>query len=191
LLEWNTDKRRYLSDLAAAGVSVVPTVFVDPGAELEPLDGPFVVKPAISAGGRRSARFEQKELGAARELVARIHAEGGTAMVQPHLGDAVEIGLIFVDGRHSHAVRRRVPLPEAGEREVLFLDEQIDSAKASHADRTVAEAALACAGPDLLYGRVDLMAGVVLELEIAEPSLYLGFADGAARRFAEAIASRL
>ena len=60
LLEWNTDKRRYLTDLAAAGVPVVPTVFVDPGAELEPLDGPFVVKPAISAGGRRSARFEQE-----------------------------------------------------------------------------------------------------------------------------------
>ena len=74
---------------------------------------------------------------------------------------------------------------------MLYLDEQIDSAEASDADRTVAEAALACAGPDLLYGRVDLMAGVVLELEIAEPSLYLGFGDGAARRFAEAIALRL
>jgi glutathione synthase/RimK-type ligase-like ATP-grasp enzyme len=191
LLEWNTDKRRYLSDLAAAGVPVVPTVFVDPGADLEPLDGPSVVKPTISAGGRRSALFEQEQLGAARELVDRIHAEGGTAMIQPHLGDAVEIGLIFVDGRHSHAVRRRVPLPEAGERQVLYLDEQIDSDEASAADRTVAEAALACAGPDLLYGRVDFMAGVVLELEIAEPSLYLGFGDGAARRFAEAIASRL
>ena len=43
------------------------------------------------------------------------------------------------------------------------------------------------AGADLLYGRVDLMAGVVLELEVAEPSLYLGFDDGAARRFAAAI----
>jgi hypothetical protein len=35
------------------------------------------------------------------------------------------------------------------------------------------------------------MAGVVLELEIAEPSLYLTYAEGAARRFAEAITRRL
>ncbi|MGE5272245.1 MAG: ATP-grasp domain-containing protein [Verrucomicrobiota bacterium] len=191
LLAWNTDKRRYLGDLAAAGVPVVSTVFVDPGDDLEPPDEPFVVKPAVSAGGRRSARFERGEVGAARELVARIHAEGCAAMVQPFLEDAVEIGLISIDGRHSHAVRRRVPLPEASEREVLYLDEQIDPAEASESDRAVADAALACAGPDLLYGRVDLMAGVVLELEITEPSLYLGFAEGAAGRFAEAIARRL
>ena len=191
LLEWNTDKRRYLGDLAAAGVPVVPTVFVDPGCELEPPDGPFVVKPAVSAGGRRSARFEPGGLDAARRLVARIHGEGGTAMVQPDLGDAVEIGLISIDGRHSHAVRRHVPLPEVGEREVLYLDERIGRTQATRADRAVADAALACAGPDLLYGRVDLMAGVVLELEIAEPSLYLGYDEGAAGRFAAAIARRL
>ena len=56
VLEWNTDKERYLTDLAARGVPVVPTEFVPPGAALEPPHGPFVVKPAISAGGRNSAR---------------------------------------------------------------------------------------------------------------------------------------
>jgi glutathione synthase/RimK-type ligase-like ATP-grasp enzyme len=193
LLEWNTDKRRYLTDLAAAGVPVVPTVFVDPGGELQPPDGPFVVKPAVSAGGRSSARFEHGEIDAARELVGRIHTEGRTAMVQPHLGDQAEIGLVSIDGRHSHAVGRRVPLPRASEQKVLYLDEQIGPAVATRRDREVAAAALACAGSGsgLLYGRVDLMAGVVLELEIAEPSLYLAFGDGAARRFAAAIARRL
>jgi glutathione synthase/RimK-type ligase-like ATP-grasp enzyme len=191
LLEWNTDKRQYLTDLGDADVPVVSTTFVGPGEELEPPAGPFVVKPAISAGGRRSARFEEGEVAAARSLVARIHAEGRTAMVQPYLGDAVEIGLVYVDGRYSHAVRRRVPLPEAGEREVLYLDEDLAPTDAAPTDRTTAEAALACAGPDLLYGRVDLMAGVVLELEITEPSLYLTYGEGAAARFAQAIASRL
>jgi glutathione synthase/RimK-type ligase-like ATP-grasp enzyme len=191
LLKWNTDKRRYLSDLAAAGVPVVPTAFVEPGEELQPPEGPFVVKPTVSAGGRRSARFEQYELDAGRSLVARIHAEGRTAMVQPYLGDAVEIGLVYVGGRYSHAVRRRVPLPEAGERDVLYLNEDLAPTDAPPTARATAEAALACAGTELLYGRVDLMAGVVLELEITEPSLYLLYADGAARRFAEAIARRL
>ena len=46
----------------------------------------------------------------------------------------------------------------------------------------------------LLYARVDLLrdaagAPFVLELELAEPSLFLGFAAGAAERFAQQIAA--
>lgn len=188
VLEWNTDKERYLTDLAAQGVPVVPTEFVPPGEELEPPDGPFVVKPAISAGGRNSARFEPADAEAARGLVARIHAAGRTAMVQPFLGEHEETALVYIDDAYSHAVRRRVPLPAAGARDVFFLDEELARAEATAGERAVAEAAL----PDgLLYGRVDLMDGLVLELEIAEPSLYLTYGDGAAARFAAAISQRL
>jgi glutathione synthase/RimK-type ligase-like ATP-grasp enzyme len=188
VLEWNTDKERYLTDLAARGVPVVPTEFVAPGAELEPPGEPFVVKPAISAGGRNSARFDPADAEAARELVARIHAAGRTAMVQPFLGEHEETALVYIDGAYSHAVRRRVPLPAAGARDVFFLDEELAPTEAVAEEQAVAEAAL----PDgLLYGRVDLMGGLVLELEVAEPSLYLTYSDGAARRFAGAIAQRL
>ena len=191
VLEWNTDKQRYLTDLAAAGVPIVPTEFVAPGGELEPPRGPFVVKPAISAGGRSSARFEQDELAAARTLVARIHADGRTAMVQPYLGDVEETDLVYIDGAYSHALHRRVPLPAAGDRDVFYLDEELRPAQAGERDRAVAEQALASAPDELLYGRVDLVGGAVLELEIAEPSLYLGFGDGAAARLAAAISRRL
>jgi glutathione synthase/RimK-type ligase-like ATP-grasp enzyme len=188
ILEWNTDKERYLTDLAARGVPVVPTEFIAPGGELEPPDEPFVVKPAISAGGRNSARFEASEAEAARELVARIQAAGRTAMVQPFLGEHEETALVYIDGAYSHAVRRRVPLPAAGARDVFFLDEELGTAEATAEERAVAEKAL----PEgLLYGRVDLMGGLVLELEIAEPSLYLTYAGGAAARFAAAISQRL
>jgi glutathione synthase/RimK-type ligase-like ATP-grasp enzyme len=188
VLEWNTDKERYLTDLAARGVPVVPTEFVAPGTALEPPDVPFVVKPAISAGGRNSARFDPADAEAARELVARIHAAGRTAMVQPFLGEHEETALVYIDGAYSHAVRRRVPLPAAGARDVFFLDEELARAEATPDERAVAEAAL----PEgLLYGRVDLMGGLVLELEIAEPSLYLTYADGAVARFAAAIVQRL
>ena len=191
LLEWNTDKRRYLTDLAAAGVPVVSTSFVEPGQAIESPAGPFVVKPSISAGGRRSARFEPDDIGAAQSLVRRIHADGGTAMIQPHLGDADEVGLVYLEGLFSHAVRRRVQLPDAGEREVLYLDEELGPAEAAEAEQRIAEAALACAGTDLLYGRIDLMAGVVLELEVTEPSLYLTYDEDATTRFARAIAARV
>jgi glutathione synthase/RimK-type ligase-like ATP-grasp enzyme len=191
VLEWSTDKQRYLADLAAAAVPVVTTTFLEPGDELEPSGGPFVVKPAISAGGRSSARFEAHELDDGRALVARIHAEDRTAMIQPYLGDRDEKALVYLDGECSHAVRRRVPLPAAGDRDVLFLEEELDPAEATRAELAIAEAALSCAPAPLLYGRVDLLGDQVLELEVAEPSLYLGFGGDAANRFARAISRRL
>ena len=191
VLDWNTDKERYLTDLAAAGVPVVPTWFVPPGGVFEPPEEPFVVKPAISAGGRSSARFEPRQADESRALVARIHADGRTAMVQPYLGDVEETDLVYVDGAFSHALHRRVPLPAAGEREVFYLDEELRPAEASDSERQVAERALALAPADLLYGRVDLVDGAVLELEVAEPSLYLSFRAHAAEELARAIATHL
>ena len=191
VLEWNTDKRLYLTDLDQAGVPIVPTAFVEPGGELHPPDGRFVVKPAVSAGGRSSARFEPSEVDDARRLVSRIHAEGRTAMVQPFVDGHEEKALVYLDGAYSHTVRRVVPLPAAGDREVFFLEEELSPGEATAEEREIAEAALACAPAQLLYGRVDLIGDAVLELEIAEPSLYLGFREGSATRFAEAIARRL
>jgi glutathione synthase/RimK-type ligase-like ATP-grasp enzyme len=191
VLEWNTDKERYLTDLVAAGVPIVPTRFVAPGEPLDPPGERFVVKPAISAGGRSSAWFAPTDVDAARALVDRIHGVGRTAMVQPYLGEAVETALVYVDGEYSHALRRVVPLPSAGEREVFYLDEQLAPAEATAAQRAVADAAVACAPGELLYARVDLLGDAVLELEVAEPSLYLRFDTGAAARFAAAISQRL
>ena len=95
------------------------------GRALDPPGERFVVKPAISAGGRSSAWFSPTEADAARALVGPIHGEGRTAMVQPYLDEAVETALVYVDGEYSHALRRVVPLPAAGEREVFYLDEQV------------------------------------------------------------------
>ncbi len=98
VLEWNTDKQRYLTDLAAAGVPTVETRFVEPEGRFEAPAGAFVVKPAVSAGGRSSARFEPGEAEAAAALVARIQADGRVAMVQPYLGEVEETALVYVEG---------------------------------------------------------------------------------------------
>ena len=190
LLEWNTDKR-YLEQLAGAGVPTVPTRFVQPGSTFEPPAEPFVVKPSVSAGGRSSARFEADEVDAAHALVAAIHAEGRTAMIQPYLSGAEEKALVYVDGDYSHALLRRVPLPAAGSPPVLYLDEELAPAEASAEERETARAALGCAPGEPLYARVDLLGGAVLELELTEPSLYLGYGEGSADRFARAISARL
>jgi glutathione synthase/RimK-type ligase-like ATP-grasp enzyme len=184
-LEWNTDKS-YLEDLPAA----VETKFVQPGAPFEAPGEPFVVKPSVSAGGRSSARFGPGEQSAAHDLVARIHAEGRTAMIQPFV-EGEEKALVYIDGSYSHALRRRVPLPAGAERPGLYLEEQLAQAEATAQERDTAEAALACAPGNPLYGRVDLLGGLVLELELAEPSLYFSFGAGSADRLAQAVAATL
>ena len=190
LLEWNTDKR-YLEDLAAAGVPTVPTRFVAPGATFEPPCRPFVIKPSVSAGGRRSAWFAPEEAAAGQALVRRIQARGETVMIQPYLADAKEKALVYIDGAYSHALRRSAPLPGGGERHVFYLDEQLAPGDATTLERETAEAALACAPGEPLYARVDLLGGAVLELELTEPSLYLEFGPGSADSLAAAVSARL
>lgn len=198
VVAWNVDKR-YLADLRAAGVPVVPTAFVPPGNAPPSTDGEVVVKPAVSAGARDTARL--RDPAAIADLVARIHASGRTAMVQPYL-DTVdadgETAVVFVGGRASHAARKG-PLLRAGAGPVegLYAEESMSARTAGAAEVAVAAAALAVVPADdepLLYARVDLLPGpggpVVLEVEVTEPSLFLGL-GGAVEAFADAVARRL
>ncbi len=62
VIRWNTDKH-YLAELEAAGVPVVPTIWLEPDLHLSgralhtrfPAGGDFVIKPAVSAGSRTPA----------------------------------------------------------------------------------------------------------------------------------------
>jgi glutathione synthase/RimK-type ligase-like ATP-grasp enzyme len=206
VVSWNTDKR-YLATLAAAGVPVVPTRWLEPGPPWQPpAAGEFVVKPAVGAGSKDTGRYDLADA-AHRALasahVARLHEARRAVMVQPYLAavDAVgETALVFLGGRFSHAVRKGPLLdgPDTGE-VGLYKAEAISPRVASPAEVGVAGRALAAVpgGPEaLLYARVDLIPGpggdpLVVEVELTEPSLFLGYAEGAARRFAAAIASRL
>lgn len=203
VLAWSSDKR-YLGDLAAAGVPVVPTAFAAPGEAMAwPGEGELVVKPAVSAGSIDTERYPAARRDQAEAHVARLHADGRVAMAQPYLGavDAAgETAMVFLDGAFSHAVRKGPMLRD--EREVvagLFLKEEIGPATPTAAEEAVARAAMGRVpggGGDLLYGRVDLIPGpdgapVVIELELLEPSLFLAHVPGTAERLAAAIARRL
>jgi glutathione synthase/RimK-type ligase-like ATP-grasp enzyme len=202
IVRWSTDKR-YLAELAAAGVPVTPTVYVEPGAPFEPLPGRFVVKPVVSAGGRRSAAYHPERAAEASDHVRALHAEGRAAMVQPYL-EAIdsegETGLVYLGGRYSHAFRKEPLLGTgAGPGTGLYLEEEIERREPTAADLAAGAAALAALPfdpRDLLYARVDVAPGphgrpLVLEVELAEPSLYLWSDPSAAERFAEAISARL
>ena len=64
VISWNTDKR-YLADLARAGVPTVDTIWAAPG---DPVELPavadcaeVVVKPAVGSGSRGAGRFAADE----------------------------------------------------------------------------------------------------------------------------------
>jgi glutathione synthase/RimK-type ligase-like ATP-grasp enzyme len=199
ILEWNTDKR-YLKELAEAGLPVVATELVEPGAPLVPPAGEYVVKPTVSAGSRDTARFTGDD-DRAHRLVASIHASGRTAMVQPYIASVDrrgETALLFFGGAFSHAIHKGPLLtPGADPTSEVFAPETIEPREATGAERALGERVVAWvaerfpAAP-LTYARVDVVedadgAPLVLELEVTEPSLF--FMDDADRlaRFAAAV----
>ncbi|HEX2771632.1 MAG TPA: hypothetical protein VHN18_04280 [Micromonosporaceae bacterium] len=210
IVEWNTDKR-YLGNLAAAGARTVPTMWLAPGdAWAAPATGEFVIKPAVSAGSKNTGRYDlgdDDQRRVAVEHVDRLLTAGRVVMVQPYLSavdDVGETALLFLAGPNglafSHAIRKGPLLtgPDLGG-DGLYKAETIDRGTASAAELDTARRVLAAVpgGSDrLLYARVDLIPGpdgapLLVELELTEPSLFLGYDDGAPARFAEAIAMRL
>ena len=196
VLSWNTDKR-YLRDLAADGVPVVRTGFVGPAepaqrreallAEAVAHGGEVVVKPSVSAGSKDTGRFGAGELDDAAGLAERICAQGRAVMVQPYLGSVDEVGetgLVYFRGEFSHAFNKAALLAPGGEaHHGLFALERIGPATASDPQRRLGERILAGVvdrfGSVPLYARVDLLASgdgspVLLELELTEPSWFLG-----------------
>lgn len=195
LLRWNLDKR-YLRDLADRGVPVVPTVYLERGAapDLGALLrergwNEAVVKPAIAATSFHTWRTPTVTATADQERFAALLAERAL-LVQPLLPQIVagEWSLLFFDGRFSHAVLKR---PAPGD--FRSQDEFGGTAERSEPPPGVvgqAQAVLeAIAGP-CLYARVDglLVDGVftLMELELIEPSLFLGLAPEAAERLVAA-----
>ena len=124
-------------------------------------------------------------------------------MIQPYLAavdTAGETALLYFDGEFSHAVRKGAILtgPDEGVT-TLYRPEVIDPREPSAAERALGDKVLGVlpvpAG-ELLYIRVDLLLGeggdpVVIEVELAEPSLFLGTAENAVGRLAAAVERHL
>lgn len=211
VLAWNTDKT-YLRELAAAGVPVVPTWWLEPdGAGVEagwpPGDWPAadgvvpdaVVKPAVSTGGQDTTRYAPADAERARAHAGRLLAAGRPVLVQPYLAAVDEVGetaVVFLGGAYSHAVGKAAVLRPGADASMpgLWRPQTVVSRQPSPAERALAEQALAAVpggARALLYARVDLLPGpdgtpLVTEVELTEPSLFLD-TPGAADRFAAAI----
>lgn len=198
---WNADKH-YLADLAAAGVPIVPSVFLERGTELhlsallaEHGWPEAVIKPCVSGAARHTYRLTRDAATEVEPVVQRLLAEEAFLLqpFEPHVLACGEDTVMVFDGVCSHAIRK---LPKPGDFRV-----QDDHGGTVHPREPEAEQialalrAVAVAGSPA-YGRVDMVRSVgghwaVMELELLEPELWLRRHPPAAEMFAEAIARRL
>jgi len=201
---WNTDKR-YLLDLAAAALPVVPTRAADTVEQARATAREFglaVVKPRIGAGGRG---LEVVRDPATWEPQPADDAEGrpqrrGPWIVQPLIESIHHDGETSVFVMAGHPVAQVLKLP--GTADVRVHEEFGGTSRAVPLDpdaARVAAEAIAVASElldaELVYGRVDLMRYrgrlVVSEVEITEPGLYLDVSPAHAAPFADAVAGWL
>jgi glutathione synthase/RimK-type ligase-like ATP-grasp enzyme len=199
---WNRNKF-YLEELETMGIGIAPTVFVNGSGPIS-LSAwqemrswkKSIVKPAVSASAYKTWLFEGVAVPSEDELKSKM--EGEAFLIQqfiPEIETQGEISLIYIDSVYSHAVLKR---PAAGDFRVQ--KEHGGSVELFHPDSNLLAQAneIAVAVPQVresLYCRIDAVARngklVLMELELIEPELFLGLAEGAAERFARAIVRRL
>jgi glutathione synthase/RimK-type ligase-like ATP-grasp enzyme len=190
VLAWNSDKT-YLGRLAARGVPTVPTLYVERITRemLEAAARRFgsdrlIVKPQISAGAWQTIRWSPGD--------AIDGGPAGAAMIQPYLPEIEttgEVSLVYFGGRFSHAIAKR---PQPGDFRVQpEYDGIITGHVPTREERAVAAFVLAAIDEQLLYARIDLVRGaagpLLIEIELIEPDLYLGYDPAGGALFAEAV----
>jgi glutathione synthase/RimK-type ligase-like ATP-grasp enzyme len=199
IIRWNMDKK-YSSDLAAEGVAIPPTVWLEKGAaaDLPTLlrENDFeraVIKPTISATAHRTWRTSLDKAQQDQHKLDVILSASG-AMVQKFADKAITNGewsLLFLDGKYSHAVLKR---PKEGDFRVQSDFGGTSTPQIpSPALLEQAEAIVRLIKSPLLCARVDGIDNdgqfVLLELELIEPELFLRLDPLAPRRFDAAIAA--
>ncbi|MEQ1539812.1 MAG: hypothetical protein ABL928_12880 [Sphingorhabdus sp.] len=200
ILRWNTDKA-YLAELAEAGVATVPTLIRESlndaalSSAREIFQSPrLVVKPPISGGADGTFLIGPSDLLPAEAMGRRM-------LIQPFLPAISEDGeysLFYMGSDCSHAISKH---PAKGDFRVQeqfggverSIDAPDDAKALAVAALAATENMLGCGTPT--YARIDMVrdeAGQfrLMELELIEPSLFLGFAEDKGAMFAQAIKNR-
>lgn len=199
---WNHNKF-YLHEVEALGIEVAPTIFVNGSSPIASSGWQeirswkkSVVKPAVSASAHKTWLFDSAVLPDEDELKSKM--QGEAFLIQqfiPEIETHGELSFVYIDGTYSHTVLKR---PAAGDFRVQ--KEHGGSAELFHLDPALLNQANEIALTvrqvrKSLYCRIDAVARdgrlVLMELELIEPELFLGLAEGAAERFAKAIARRV
>ncbi len=204
IIQWNSNKA-YLEDLAHQGVQTIPSHRVERISEAEVHSAfaqfncdKLVIKPDIGGGAWRQVLLSRGDPYPSTDTLP----PAGT-LIQPFLKSVVtegEYSFLYFGGAFSHALVKR---PKDGDYRV----QSTYGGREQAYDPTKQERAQARAVFDMLdftplYARVDFLRAddgrlLLIELELIEPYLYLGFAEGTgadnkgAQRLARALAKKL
>jgi glutathione synthase/RimK-type ligase-like ATP-grasp enzyme len=193
----NADKR-YLKQLAAEGVAVPPTVWLEPGADFDLISitegqgwQQAVIKPVVSMSAYKTWITNPARAAADTAAVREMLARSGV-MIQrfvPEVRTRGEWSFVFFMKDYSHAVLKT---PKPGD----FRVQQDFGGCVADFDpppRLIEQAQRIVRGvkEPLLYARVDAVEVdgklTLMELELIDPVLFLGRNPGAAARFSDAI----
>ena len=198
LVRWNASKL-YLRDLAAAGVTLPQTVWLDAPdragiAKALAAAGwdRAVLKPCVSASAHATT-LVTPDTWLRDEAIEPLRSHG--ALLQRYVSEIErrgELSVVFFDGGFSHAVLKR---PRAGDFRVQFEFGGTETPVApTSAERSFAERVLDACPEVPAYARVDIVTTtsgpVLMELELIEPVLFLASDADAPDRFARAILAR-
>ncbi len=182
ICRWNLNKR-YLRDLEAKGVPIVPTHWLN-GLDQRSIEAVMetcsalrlVAKPLIGANADDTFVLESEDAISWQPAIS-VFADR-EVMLQPFV-DAIQVegeySLFYFGGQFSHAILKR---PADGDFRVQEEHGGIIRSVTPAADLIqVGKQAVAAIGVTLLYARVDLVRlesgqPALIELELIEPSLY-------------------
>ncbi len=190
--------KKYLIDFQNAGIPIVPTVWI-PQNKSTQLSSVLenqnwdrvIIKPDVSASAYLTINASFSTATDDQRQLAVILKNSG-ALIQEFRNEVIDCGewsLIFFEREFSHAVLKH---PRAGDFRVQEELGGIISAKVpSQPLINQAQKVLDHVNGQLLYARVDGILArnefLLMELELIEPSLFMGFSTGAAERFANSI----
>lgn len=222
VVDWNSDKH-YLIEIAKRGMPIIPTIWLEPAQNLSkhqvhariPAQGDFVVKPAVSSGGRGTGRYTATDARSRQDAILHVMQEinnGHSVMVQRYLDDIDKQGetsLIYLNGLASYKVEKQAMLHPSAVAIDDLREEVVTSAKASQDEWRWGEQirkaihSYICdrLGRDqlLLFNRVDIVRSAnpdndsdfyVMEVSIIDGSLYLSQHPSHLEMFADAISMR-
>ena len=177
-----------------------------------PAYGDFVVKPAVSSGGRGTGRYTAMDARSRADAINdTMHhlGRGRSVMVQRYLEEVDrrgELSLVYFNGVLSHAVEK-APMLHPSFRSVDEVHEEIVTARepseqewlwGERVRKAIHALIKERSGRDiqLLFNRVDVVADgrggfYLMEVSLIDAGLYLGSTPDALDNFADAIAQRV
>lgn len=201
---WNLDKK-YLIELKKKNILIPQTYLIHRATKIDAdtiksihekiSASHLVIKPSVSLNGHDTYLLPSQDDQAIINTLRSLPAEHDILIQEfiPDIKSSGEISLIYFNNEFSHAIRKT-----PAQQEFRIHSEYGGSRSAFQPDSVLIQQGkkiLETVGQTLLFSRVDVIetqnGAVLIELEIIDPMLFLGYSSQAPQRFAEAVVEAL